>query len=573
MKPLDPRLLRYARSSRGFLVLGAFAGLIQTAAFVGFAWMVATVVTGAIDGRTLADLAPAIGLGLACIVVRSGMQWLTERAAAGAVASSKQELRAALLRAVAKLGPARLQRSTAEVTTLATHGLESLDPYFGKYLPQLILTAIAMPLLILVTWFIDPVSAITEVLTLPVIPLFMILIGWATRRVQAQQLDALGRLAGSFLEIVEGLSTLKIFGRAARQRERIIAITDDFRSATMRVLRVSFLSGFALELFASLSVALVAVQIGIRLIDRDMTLFAGLVALILAPEVFAPLRQVGAQFHAAAEGVEASERVFALIEQADAAGADAAGHRSSEANARGGSTAGLEAGASGLEVHGVSVRYGDHLVLDRLDAEFPRGAVTAITGESGVGKSTLLGVLRGEIPTSGSVTLDGASLDPENVHRAIAWMGQSAGLLQGTLRANLALGSAAATDADLEAALALAGLDGAALGPHPLDTELGVGGEGLSGGQAQRASLARTIVRARVIDAPIVLADEPTSALDEERERTVIAALRALADDGRVVIVVSHRPAVIDAADRILELTPPTAAALAAPAPYREETA
>lgn len=577
MKPLDPRLLRYARSSRRFLVLGAIAGLVQTAAFVGFAWMVATVVTGAIDGRPLADLIPSIWLGVAAVALRAAMQWLTERAAAGAVASAKRELRAELLAAVAALGPARLGRGTAEVTTLATHGLEALDPYFGKYLPQLILSAIAMPLLILVTWFVDPVSAITEVLTLPVIPLFMILIGWATRRVQVQQMDALGRLAGSFLEIVEGLATLKIFGRAARQRERIGAITDDFRRTTMRVLRVSFLSGFALELFASLSVALVAVQIGIRLIDRDMTLFVGLVALILAPEVFAPLRQVGAQFHAAAEGVEASERVFELIERADALAAPVAGSATVGGSApavgsgpgavpREGRVANAGPPGQGLELRGASVRYGDHLVLDRLDAVFPRGAITAITGESGVGKTTLLSVVRGEIAAEGERRLDGAPLADSDAHHVIAWMGQSAGLLTGTLRANLALGRSEVPDADLTAALELAGLDAAALGPHPLELELGVGGEGLSGGQAQRASLARTIVRARAIDAAIVLADEPTSALDEEREQTVIAALRALAEEGRVVIVVSHRPAVVAAADRVLALTAP-APIVAGPAP------
>ena len=517
--------------------------------------MVATVVTGAIAGETLTELAPSLLIGIGCVALRAGMQWLTERAAASAVANAKRELRRELLAAIATLGPKRVGRSSTELTTLATHSLDALDAYFGKYLPQLILTAIAMPLLILVTWRYDHVSAITEVLTLPVIPIFMILIGLATRRVQTQQLDTMTKLAGSFLEIIEGLSTLKIFGRAARQRARIIEITDDFRRATMKVLRFSFLSGFALELFASLSVALVAVQIGIRLIDREMTLFVGLFALILAPEVFAPLRQVGAQFHAAAEGVTASARVFDLIERAQQVRDDQPVGATEPQDASGSAPA-------TLTVREVTVHYGDHLVLDGVTASFPRGAVTAIVGESGAGKSTLLGWIRGAIEGAGERSLDGRALPAHTAHDSIAWMGQSAGLIQGTLRDNLALGRPDTEDAALLDALTLAGLELADHGGQltedasasPLDLELGVGGEGLSGGQAQRASLARTIVRARAIGAPIVLADEPTSALDDERERLVIAALRALADEGRAVIVVSHRPAVVEAADHVVEL-------------------
>lgn len=545
MKPLDPRLLRYARSARVFLVIGGVLGLVQTAAIIGFAWFVSLAITGAIAGNGAAQLAPQLLAIVGFALVRGLAEWGTEIAGARAAAASKTQLRAHLMRAISHNPSAASRRSSAATTTLATHGLDALDPYFGKFLPQLLMTVIAMPLLIVVTWMHDPVSAITEVLTLPVIPIFMVLIGLVTVRVQRRQLDSLTQLADSFLELIEGLSTLKIFGRARRQRERLQHITDDYRTSTMKVLRVSFLSGFALELFASLSVALVAVQIGIRLIDDEMSLLVGLFALILAPEVFAPLRQVGAQFHNASEGVAASQDVFELIEASETAVEPEP------------SAAMLDASAatSGLEVGRVRVEYDDRPVLVDVNAHFPRGCVTVLTGESGVGKSTLFGFIRGTVNGTGSRTLDGEPLAAAAASDKIAWMGQHPGLIQGTVRENLALGSTTATDAQLHEALTAAGLDWL-----PLDRELGVGGAGLSGGQAQRASLARTIARARALDCPIVLCDEPTSALDAEREQTVIAALHELAAQGRAVVVISHRRAVMAAADRQVELVAPARA-------------
>jgi ATP-binding cassette subfamily C protein CydD len=485
---------------------------------VGVAWAIARAVTGANAAEPLSELAWVLWVLIGCVAVRGLAQWGMEWAGARAAATAKTQLRGHLTEALARLG-ARSGVASTEATTLSTHGLEALDSYFAKYLPQLLLTAIAMPLLVVITLLVDPVSAITELITIPIIPIFMVLIGLATQRVQKQQLDALTGLAKAFLEIVEGLSTLKIFGRARRQRERIRAVTDDYRRTTMKVLRVTFLSGFALELFASLAVALVAVQIGIRLIDNEMTLFAGLFVLILAPEVFAPLRQVGAQFHAAAEGVEASSRVFEILERADAEPADVPPVDAAPA-------------ATPLCLRDVRVAYGDHVVLDGLDFEAAPGEITAIAGESGVGKSTLLDVIR-----------------RERGHAQVAWMGQSAGLIEGSVRENVALGQPELPDAEVRGALDLAGASGIAP-----DQALGVGGAGLSGGQAQRVSLARTIARARGRDCPIVLLDEPTSALDADREAAAVDAMRALADEGRVVVVVSHRRPVLAAADRVVTL-------------------
>lgn len=342
------------------------------------------------------------------------------------------------------------------------------------------------------------------------------------------------------------------------------AVTDEYRRTTMKVLRLSFLSGFALELFASLAVALVAVQIGIRLIDRDMALQIGLFVLILAPEVFAPVRNVGTQFHAAAEGVEAAGRVLAIVERAERV--ERAGRVEPAERVEPGSSASLAGGGravtdggerAGLRVRGARVVYDGHVVLDGLDADFPRGEVTALAGPSGVGKSTLFALVRGAVAGTNDVeaavelSLDGAPIDAAELPARLAWMGQQPGLLQGTVRDNVALGRPDLPDAAVRDALELAGLGG--IDPS---LELGVGGAGLSGGQAQRLALARAIARARAIDADVVFADEPTSALDAERERDVIAALRLLADEGRAVVVVSHRRAVVAAADRVIELAP-----------------
>nr|WP_225751418.1 thiol reductant ABC exporter subunit CydD [Pseudoclavibacter sp. Marseille-Q3772] len=532
MKPLDPRLLRYARSARVFLVIGALLGLIQTAAIVGAAWSIAYCVTESINGQPFTQTSWALAVLVVSVLVRGLAQWGMEWAGARAAASAKSELRDALMRTVAKESRTGTASST-DLTLLATHHLDALDSYFGKYLPQLLLTAIAMPLLIVVTLYFDIVSGITEVIVLPIIPMFMALIGWATRRAQAKQLDSLRTLASSFLEIIEGLSTLKIFGRARRQRDRILQITDDYRATTMKVLRVSFLSGFALELFASLSVALVAVQIGIRLIDNDMTLFAGLVALILAPEVFAPLRAVGAQFHAASAGVQAAEDVFAVLEATPA-----------RTTVKVRSTHGDQLR---LEIEDLSVSYDDHEVLHAVTEHFCGGEVTALSGESGAGKSTLFASIRGTVPASGNITLQ--SNTSKALDDQIAWMGQASGLIAGTVAENVALGMPNASREQIEAAMRMAGV--AEVDP---DAVLGVGGAGLSGGQAQRVAFARCVLRAELNDCAVVLLDEPTSALDREREQVMIAGMRELARQGRVVIVISHRRPVLEAADRVVPL-------------------
>ncbi|MBM7026468.1 thiol reductant ABC exporter subunit CydD [Clavibacter zhangzhiyongii] len=555
MKPLDPRLLRHSVRARAMLAVGALVGVVQTGALVGFCWSLTQLVVQAIAGRTAAELGPALALVVASAVVRGVAGWLLDVVGARGAAQVTAELRRRALRAIADLGPAwTAGRSRARLTTVVGPGLDALDPYFARYVPQLILTALATPVVVGVLLLADPLTGVTVIATLPVIPVFMVLVGWATQEVQRRQWSTLTELASGFLDVVDGLSTLLVFGRARRQTARIRRITEEHRVETMRVLRISFLSGFVLELAASLSVALVAVSVGVRLIGGQLDLEVGLFVLLLAPEAFLPIRQVGVQFHAAAEGVAASDDVLGILEEAEASAAAAAGR---DAAAPGSRPAASPAGDA-LVVRSLGVARGDRPVLVDLSARFPRGRVTAVTGPSGAGKSSLLGALLGQLPATGAVgwtaegarTGDAAADDPRPpLPTEIAWAGQRPGLMAGTVRENVALGVADPDDALVRRALALAAADG--IDP---DLRLGVGGQGLSGGQAQRVAVARAVHRALALDCPLVLLDEPSSALDAATEVRLAEGIRALADQGRAVVVVTHRGALVRAADAALRL-------------------
>ncbi|MGO4105104.1 thiol reductant ABC exporter subunit CydD [Leifsonia sp. YAF41] len=546
MRPLDPRLLRYATAARWFLAGTAVVSLVQTFAVIAFAWLLSQAITGAVEGRPLSELAGGIGALAAVVVLRAVLIWLQELLAQRASAVVKTQLRSQVLDAVARRGPDWLAgRQSAQVSTVVTTGLDALDNYFSRYLPQLLLTAIATPILVLVMLTQDVPSGITVIIALPLIPIFMILIGLATRGVQKSQWESLQHLSNGFLDLVGGLGTLKIFGRENRQTTRLRAITEDYRQRTMAVLKVSFLSGFVLELAASLSVALVAVGVGLRLVDGSLLLGVGLFVLLLAPEAFLPVRQVGAQFHAAADGLAAAEEVFAILDEDEGRGVERAARTDA-------ALAALPFGRSTdatLCFDDVTIMRGDSPVIDRFTAEFRAGEFSVITGPSGVGKSTLVAALQGFIDYDGMITLDDALLQPGSSRGWLAWSGQRPGLFAGTIAENVTLGEASVDVGLLRRALADAGA--AELDP---ETMLAVAGDGLSGGQAQRVSVARAFYRARAEDCAVVVLDEPSSALDAAAEAALIHGVKALAAEGRIVIVISHRPAVCAAADAIVRV-------------------
>ncbi|MFS4506347.1 thiol reductant ABC exporter subunit CydD [Clavibacter sp. Sh2141] len=560
MTPLDPRLLRHSASARTMLALGALVGVVQTLALVAACWSLTQLVVRAIGGASAAELAPVLALAVASAVVRGAAAWLLDVVGARGAAQVTAELRRRALRAIADLGPAwTAGRNRGRLATVVGPGLDALEPYFARYVPQLILTALATPLVVAVLLAQDLLTGITVIATLPVIPVFMVLIGWATQEVQRRHWSRLTELASGFLDVVDGLSTLLVFGRARRQTARIRRVTEEYRVETMRVLRISFLSGFVLELAASLSVALVAVSVGVRLIGGQLDLEVGLFVLLLAPEAFLPIRQVGVQFHAAAEGVAASDDVLGILEEARSAPSARAVH-----------DAAAPAGDA-LVVRDLGVSRDGRPVIAGLSARFSRGRVTAVTGPSGAGKSSLVAALLGQLPATGAVGWVDDD-DPDAAPRPIgpehvAWAGQRPGLVAGTVRENVALGIADPDDALVRRALALAAADG--IDP---DLRLGVGGQGLSGGQAQRVAVARAVHRALALDCALVLLDEPSSALDAASEARLAAGIRALADQGRAVVVVTHRGALVRAADAELRLDgggSAPAAPAPAPAPAR----
>ncbi|MEU2374437.1 thiol reductant ABC exporter subunit CydD [Streptomyces misionensis] len=554
MKPVDPRLLRYARATRFFLVAVVGLGAVGAGLVIAQAMLIAEVVVGAFQhGRSLTELRTPLLLLAAVAVGRALVAWLTERAAHRASAAVKSELRGRLLDRAAALGPGWLGgQRTGSLVTLATRGVDALDDYFSRYLPQLGL-AVVVPVAVLARIVTeDWVSAAIIVITLPLIPLFMMLIGWATQSRTDRQWRLLSRLSGHFLDVVAGLPTLKVFGRAKAQAESIRRITGEYRQATMRTLRIAFLSSFALELLATLSVALVAVTIGMRLVHGDMDLYIGLVILVLAPEAYLPLRQVGAQYHAAAEGLAAAEEIFAVLETPVPTSGSGA----------------VPSGAVAFE--GVTVRYPGRSTdaVSEVSFTVEPGETVALVGPSGVGKSTLLHVLLGFVrPARGRVRIGGvdlAELDPEEWRSRIAWVPQRPHLYAGTVAENVRLARPDADDDAVRRALRDAGaLDFVDALPEGAGTVLGEDGAGLSAGQRQRLALARAFLA----DRPLLVLDEPTAALDGVTEAEVVSAVRRLAA-GRTVLVVVHRPALLEVADRVvrLESTEP-AGVLGEPAP------
>lgn len=542
MKPLDPRLLRYAKAARGVFALGALLGLLRTVAIVAWSWSLANMIAAAVlpiignptgrvseAGFATADLPWLALVAAGALILRSLSAWGMDVVAARGAVRVKAQLRGAALRQLDAGSPERGGgKSDAELATSLGRGLDALDGYFSGYVPQLILTVIATPLLIAAVFLADPVSAITVLIVFPVIPLFMILIGLATQAVQDRQWSQLQHLSASFLDVVSGLTTLKIFSREQRQTERIASETDEYRSRTMKVLRVTFLSGFVLDLAGTFSIALVAVTVGTRLVNGEFPLALGLFVLLLLPEVFIPIRQVGAAFHASTEGLSASAEVFEIIE-----GGTDAGWIVDAYEARG--------ARSPLRFDNVEIMRGDRSIVEPVSFEVVPGEVVALAGPSGSGKSTLLSLLLGFVSQS-----TGTVSRPDEV----AWAGQRAGLMQGTVASNVALG-----DPDPEPELVARALAAAALPELAPSTVLGAAGAGLSGGQAQRVSIARCLYRAWRHDAGAVLLDEPTSALDAASEAVICESLRAEAEAGRAVLVVSHRPGVLDAADRIVRVT------------------
>jgi ATP-binding cassette subfamily C protein CydCD len=521
--------------------IGTASAVLLIAQAVLLAQVIARVF---LEGKSLAAVWPALAWLGAIALARGSLAWAAETAAHRTSARAKRDLRRRLAHHILVIGPARLgAEHTGELTLAATRGVDALDAYFGRYLPQLVLSAL-VPVAVL-AWVArtDPISAVILLVTLPLVPFFGWLIGVASEAPARRQWRLLGSLAGHFLDVLQGLPTLRLFGRSGAQAEQIARSSEEHRRATMKTLRVAFLSAFALETLAAVATALVAVSIGLRLVDGRMTLAAGLAVLLLTPEVFLPLRQASAQFHASAEGLAAADRILEVL------AVPASRPLPLPVTAP-------DPGAELIRFEDVSLAYEGRArsALDGLTLDIQPGERLALTGPSGAGKSTVLALLlRFAEPQSGTILVGGVELGtipPAAWRERVAWVPQRPHLFRGTIEDNVRFARPDASAADVRWALELAGasafVDALRLGPA---TVLGERGVGLSAGQRQRIAIARAFLR----DATLLLLDEPASALDPESEAELSAALRRLMV-GRTVVVVAHTAGLAAAADRVVRL-------------------
>lgn len=531
MAPLDPRLVRRSRGVRRLLVMSIALGLATAATVIAVAYCVAEVVAHRFVDQPLAGLGVAIVVGLS---VRALIAWLHTAVSARAAATVKAELRHEVIDDL--LDPRRLgpRPSSSSVVALLGPGLDAFDGYIGRFLPQVVLSALVPPLVLVAIFSADVMSAVIIAVTLPMSIVFLVLVGLVTKDRIDRRWQALQRLGRHFADVLDGLTVLKVFGR--RQEAGLREVGDRHRRETVRALRLAFLSSFVLELFSTLSVALVAVSVGLRVVEGQLELGPALFVLLLAPEAFAPIKRLGAHFHDSTAGAEATVELLSLLDHDRHSGAVPAPDLSS----------------AEIVLDGVVVRHEGRREpsLDIAHIRVQPGEFVAVTGSSGCGKSTLLSVLMGfERPTTGYALVDDVDLSTVDLvswRQQIAWVPQVPGLVAGTIEENVRLGDAGSSRADVTDALRDAGA--ADLVP---DRVIGETGDDISAGELRRLAVARAVLRVRRGNARLVLLDEPTAGLDAVRETAV---LRTLRDLGVTVIVVAHRPETIAVADREIRL-------------------
>ena len=545
MRALDRRLLRRAAAVRHLLALDAVAAIFAACLLIAQGTLVGGIVGRAFDGE-LFEVAPGlIALILGVVVGRALLTWGVEVAGRAAATRVLSDLRLDLVRNRLESQPAALDAvESGELAAAVVQGGEGLGTYFGRYLPQVALAAV-VPLAV-IAWcaLIDLTSAVIMLLTLPLVPVFMWLVGTYTEHRTRERYQSLRLLSSHFLDVMRGLPTLRAFNRGNAQVGRIAAVSEQYRETTMGTLRISFLSGAVLELAATIGTALVAVTLGVRLVDGGITLAPALTVLILTPELYAPLRQLGVQFHAAADGLVVADRILTLLE-------------SPPAVRSGGRQVPPELGRAPIRFEGVSFAYpsrpGD--VLAEVDLELRPGETVAIVGPSGAGKSTLAALLlRLADPTSGRVVVDGAfdlaDLDPVAWRRLLAWLPQRPAILHASVAENIRLADPSASDERVRDAARLAGADGFVSSlPNGYGTMLGEAGRALSAGERRRIALARAFLR----DAPIVILDEPTADLDPASAAVVGQAVERLRE-GRTVLLIVHDELLAARADRIVRI-------------------
>jgi ATP-binding cassette subfamily C protein CydCD len=541
VRPLDPRLLRYARSSRVYLFLTVVIAFTSAVFNITQAYLLTKIIVGIfqkhMDFVGIKSLLIAL---IAVFIARTVLIYFTEWL--GAIASSRMrnELRLQLLnKALTSSASTVNEMGSTQLSVLATRGINNLDGYFAKFIPQLFIASI-VPIIVGATIATEDLqSGFIVLLTIPLIPIFGIMIGRYTAAATMKRWKSLEILGGYFADLLQGMRTLKVYGRAHLQIEKLKAVGAEYQAETMRVLKISFLSSLALELIATLSVALLAVSIGLRLVSGSLTLSVGLFILIISPEVYWPIRHVAGYFHAAADGIAAFNQIYAILDKKEVVG-----------NV-------VITDISAISWSAITVEYPDRTSIYIPAGQIKGGEFQALIGASGSGKSSLVKILLGFLsPTSGEVsistsqgTLPLEDIDPTSLRSLISWLPQDPHFTIGTISQALRQVAPLATDGELTQLLSDVGLGLADLN-QGLDTELGKLQQGLSVGQLRKVGLARAILK----KSPVLILDEPSASVDDSSEAIISQLVQREAANGRIVLVISHRPVLADAAHNTIDM-------------------
>ena len=541
MKPLDLRLLRYARSSRVYLFLTVVVAITSAVFTITQAYLLTKIIVAIFQKHeNFAGIKSSLIALIAVFVARIILSYFTEWL--GAIASSRMrnELRLQLLNKALTSGAGTVnEMGSTQLSVLATRGINNLDGYLAKFIPQLFIASI-VPLLVGATIASEDLqSGIIVLLTIPLIPIFGIMIGRYTAAATMKRWKSLEILSGYFADLLKGMRTLKVYGRAHLQTEKLKAVGAEYQEETMRVLKISFLSSLALELIATLSVALLAVSIGLRLVSGSLSLSVGLFILIISPEVYWPIRQVAGYFHAAADGIAAFNQIYAILDKNEVVGS-------------------VEiSDISAISWSSITIEYPDRTSIHIPAGQIKSGEFQALIGASGSGKSTLVKILLGFlVPTSGEISVSTSQgtfpledINPISLRALISWLPQEPHFAIGTISQTLRQVSPAASDRDLAQLLNDVGLELGDLN-RGLATELGKLQQGLSVGQLRKIGLARAIAK----KAPVLILDEPSASIDDASEEIISQLVQREASLGRIVLVISHRPVLADAAHATIDM-------------------
>lgn len=542
----DRRLFALLKPVKGWFSLTVLAGILSGGTTIILAWLLTRVIDGVfLKQQSLSVVMPFLIWVLVLVLVKTLLTWSGRVSGKAMSIRIKSRLRMQILSHLTKLGPQYVRgERTGELVHTLSDGLEKLDPWFSEYLPQMILSVV-LPLLILVVVFpLDILSGVVFLLTAPLIPFFMMLIGQMAEKKTQRQWKILSWMSAHFLDILQGLTTLKILGRSKAQVQSIRRITDEYRHATMGVLKIAFLSALVLELVGTISIAIIAVEVGLRLLYGKMAFQSALFILLLAPEYYQPLRELGARFHAGMSGVKAGQRLLEILESPSPA-------------------MGIAPAADLVDLSQIPIAF-KHVHFQYPGSDVPAvrdisltltpGTVTALVGATGAGKSTVANLLLGFLhPTTGEITAGEnplSNIPPEIWRSVVAWVPQCPHLFYGTLRQNLMLARPNANPEAIDTAIRHAGLEGViAELPRGLDTFLGEQGQGLSGGQVQRLAIARAFLK----DAPLLVLDEFTANLDVQTEAELLEALQLL-QQNRTTLLMAHRLNTVRHADQVIVL-------------------